>query len=232
MACCHLQLTVSDASLRIGTMVKVETFSETGGHLVNEDALAVEQHPADPNCWLCCLADGQGGRAGGQQAASLAVRVTIDAARRLPVRTLLSPTAWVSLLRQADAAVEAAPDAGFTTLISLGIVGDAVCGASSGDSKVLATIPTRAQVLTAHQFKDPPVGSGVAAFVPFSLALVEPWSVLVMSDGVWKYAGWHGIVDACKALRGRSLVQALQWQARLPGSGRYQDDFSLVLLES
>jgi PPM family protein phosphatase len=224
-------LTSFDASLRIVVMVKVETFSEIGGHLVNEDALAVEQHPSDPNCWLCCLADGQGGRAGGQQAASLAVRVAMDAVRRLPVRHLLSPAAWVSLLRQADATVEIAPDAGFTTLIGLGIVGDAVCGASSGDSKALATIPTRAQELTAQQFKDPPVGSGVAAFVTFSLALAKPWSVLVMSDGVWKYAGWDGVVDACKLLHGRSLVEALQQQARLRGSGRFQDDFSLVLRE-
>jgi hypothetical protein len=38
-------------------MVAVVTFSEVGGHAVNEDAYAVERHPGDPDCWLCCLAD-------------------------------------------------------------------------------------------------------------------------------------------------------------------------------
>jgi serine/threonine protein phosphatase PrpC len=46
-------------------MVSVITFSEAGGHPVNEDAFAVERHPADSECWLCFVADGQGGRAGG-----------------------------------------------------------------------------------------------------------------------------------------------------------------------
>ncbi len=40
-------------------MVNVLSFSEVGGHAVNEDAFAVERHPADDTCWLCCLADGQ-----------------------------------------------------------------------------------------------------------------------------------------------------------------------------
>jgi hypothetical protein len=51
----------------------------------------------------------------------------------------------------------------------------------------------------------------------------------MMSDGVWKYAGWGAIVAA--APRGRALLGALQAQARLPGSGRFPDDFTLVLLE-
>ena len=52
-----------------------------------------------------------------------------------------------------------------------------------------------------------------------------------MSDGVWKYAGWPAITQAASILRGEALLGALQARARLPGSGRFSDDFTLVLLE-
>jgi hypothetical protein len=52
-----------------------------------------------------------------------------------------------------------------------------------------------------------------------------------MSDGVWKYAGWGAITQAASTLRGRALLEALQARARLPGSGQFPDDFTLVLLE-
>ena len=41
------------------------SFSEAGGHCSNEDAFAIKQHPLDSHLWLCFVADGQGGRAGG-----------------------------------------------------------------------------------------------------------------------------------------------------------------------
>ena len=97
-------------------MVNVVTFSEAGGHIVNEDAFAVERHPGDPDCWLCCLGDGQGGRAGGAQASQLACRTAMDAALHESPRRLASPLAWAELLHGADEAVRDAPEAGFTTL--------------------------------------------------------------------------------------------------------------------
>jgi hypothetical protein len=48
-------------------MVAVFSFTEVGGHLVNEDAFLVQPHPQDPACWLLLLADGQGGRAAARQ---------------------------------------------------------------------------------------------------------------------------------------------------------------------
>lgn len=50
----------------------VFSHSEPGGHLVNEDSFVVQQHQDDPSCWICTLADGQGGRAGGARASRLA----------------------------------------------------------------------------------------------------------------------------------------------------------------
>ena len=61
-------------------MVTSLSFSEVGGHRVNEDAMAVQQHPADPNLWVCVIADGQGGQAGGGPASQLACETMMAAA--------------------------------------------------------------------------------------------------------------------------------------------------------
>ena len=47
--------------------------------------------------------------------------------------------------------------------------------------------------LTANQIKNPPVGSAAAVFTPFAGRLERPWTVLAMSDGVWKYVGWERV---------------------------------------
>ncbi len=212
-------------------MVRVVSFSEAGGHRINEDAVDVRRHPADPECWLCCLADGQGGRAGGVRAARLACDIALATATRLPPHQLAGLTAWPSILRQADEAVSHDSEAGFTTLIGLSVARDAVCGASCGDSAALAVSEGgRVRDLTAGQSKNPPVGSGTAAFVPFWAALVRPWRVVVMSDGVWKYVGREQVQRFAVELADQPLVDALQRAARLPGSGRFQDDFTVAVL--
>ncbi len=86
-------------------MVNVTTFTEPGG-LLNEDAFLVQQHPSDPARWLCFLADGQGGRSGGGEAARLACRAGLDGAVGLAPERLTDGRTWASLLRQADLAVE------------------------------------------------------------------------------------------------------------------------------
>lgn len=80
--------------------------------------------------------------------------------------------------------------------------------------------------------KNPPVGSGEAEFVPFAAALSEPRAVVAMSDGVWKYAGWDRLVRAAADLSGGDLLGALTPAARLPGSGRFPDDFTVVVFEA
>src|SRR5688572_26730704 len=119
-------------------MIQVLSFSEAGGHPFNEDAFGVERHPADADCWLAVLADGQGGTAGGAQAAQLACRTALEAAKRTPTRKLTSALAWTTLLCAADQAVYNDPQAGFTTLIGFCLAGPTLVGASCGDSAVLA----------------------------------------------------------------------------------------------
>jgi len=173
----------------------------------------------------------QGGRAGGARAAQLACQVGLDAALRLSPQSLASPS-WPGLLAQADRAVVAGSAAGFTTLVGLCVTDTHVCGASCGDSAVLAlSTGDQPRELTRQQQKNPPVGSGEAVFAPFALDLTFPWKVLVMSDGVWKYAGWQRILDAARRESGATLLAALQSAARLPGSGRFPDDFTVVVFE-
>jgi PPM family protein phosphatase len=213
-------------------MINVTTFSEAGGRPVNEDVFIVQRHPSGSDCWLCVLADGQGGRAGGADAARVACRTAAEAALRLEPVELMEPVAWHAILRQADRAVCEDPEAGFTTLLGWFIADGSLAGASCGDSAVLTLSASEpAREVTRAQIKNPPVGSGEARFTSFSASLAAPWSVLAMSDGVWKYVGWERLVRAAMTWRGEALVRALQDFARLPRSGRFPDDFTVVALE-
>ncbi|MFC1451892.1 hypothetical protein ACFLSJ_00945 [Verrucomicrobiota bacterium] len=127
--------------------------------------------------------------------------------------------------------MNAATDAGFTTLVALVLFEDGVAGASTGDSAAVAIMEGDRHILTGNQIKNPPVGSGAALFVPFACPLRVPWKVMAMSDGVWKYAGWQAVFDLASVHSGQELVEALCEKARLPGSGEFQDDFTLVLAE-
>jgi serine/threonine protein phosphatase PrpC len=213
-------------------MLRVQSFSEVGGHQVNEDAFRIETHPLDPDCVVCFLADGQGGQPGGGPAALLACQSALAAALTVLPKRLANPASWLEILRKADAAVAADAVAGFTTLVGLVIVRGKVVGASSGDSAALLISGGKPVELTAAQLKNPPVGCGMALPIPFAADLSEPWRILVMSDGVWKYVGWDRVVEVATQAADASVIDRLQQHARLPGSGRFPDDFTVVLLES
>jgi hypothetical protein len=212
-------------------MISVFSFTSAGGHLENEDAFLIQAHPAEASSWLCVLADGQGGGPGGAVAAQLACRTAMDAIAASPPRTVANSSAWLTALQQADAAVEADADAGFTTLIGFGIAGGIVAGASCGDSAVHVLCAGKHHTLTAGQRKNPPVGSGAAFFIPFAMRLASPWKILAMSDGVWKYAGWDRIADSMSHRGGQDLIDSLQTGARAPSTGQFMDDFTVVLIE-
>jgi len=213
-------------------MIRIESFSEAGnGHVANEDAVVVRQHPVDPRMTLVCLADGQGGRAGGAVAARRACDTLANVAADTDPHDLMDLASWGTLFRTADLAVAADPTAGLTTLVGFGVTTGRIAGASCGDSDVLVVTDAAAVVLTRGQRKNPSVGSGDAEAVGFEVELPQPWKVLAVSDGVWKYVGWERVIAAARAKSGRDLLAELERAARLPGSGRFQDDFTAVLLE-
>jgi hypothetical protein len=214
-------------------MIKVFSHSEPGGHPDNEDAFDVRPHPDAFTYQLCAVADGQGGRGGAALAARLACRTCLDAALATSAGKLLLPSVWPGLLHKADQAVHDDRSASFSTLAAFCAGSDCICGASTGDSAVFYRDADHAgEILTAAQWKDPPVGTRAAHFVPFSAALRPPWVVLAMSDGVWKYAGWEAILSAVAEHRGEDLVAALRQRAALRKTGELQDDFTIVGLMS
>lgn len=217
---------VECTELRVRAMLHLLTFSEAGGHPVNEDAFLADPLVGDEDRKFVCLADGQGGRAGGAKAARLAC----DTAGLL---FSIFKRPWANLLESADRAVAENKDAGLTTLIGFDVSVNHVRGASCGDSAVLVACGSGAVAeLTQHQHKNPPVGSGEAVFVSFEMPLVTPWKVLAMTDGVWKYAGWDRVRGLASRLGGEELLAALRAAARLPRSGQFPDDFTVVLIEA
>jgi hypothetical protein len=210
--------------------MRIHTFTEAGGHPHNEDAFRVQPHPLDPGVLLVALADGQGGRAGGARAAQIAVDTAIDRLKQS------HPSGFFDLngaVFDADAAVAADPKAGFTTLIAFVVLPSGrVRAESCGDSALCLVGAEGVRVLTERQFKNPPVGSGDAIFTTCDCVIEEPWQLVAMTDGVWKYAGWPAVKLLAGELRGEELIEALASRARLPGSGTFPDDFTAVVISS
>jgi len=213
-------------------MIHVQTYSKAGGHPQNEDTFAVEMHPLDPECCICLVADGQGGQSGGGPASLLACKTSLIAAFGMRPERLIEPSTWVEIARQTDTVVAADRIAGFTTLVGLCVYRGRVAGASNGDSAALLISNGSPVNLTAKQLKNPPIGSGAVVSILFSAVIIEPWKVLAMSDGVWKYVGWNRVVEFAQKACGPTLISQLQKAARLPGNNRFQDDVTMVLLEA
>ena len=205
--------------------------SEPGDGHANEDVALVRLHPQEALALLCALADGQGGRSGGADAARVAAGASLDAASTFLPGTLLEEAAWYPILGAADEAACEDDAAGYTTLVSLCVSDGRVCGASCGDSGALLLNGGRETLLTENQRKDPPVGTGAAYPVAFSARLGPDWKLLVVSDGVWKGLGWDGIARLARAHGGAELIAALRRAALEENGGRLGDDFSVILLE-
>jgi len=206
--------------------------SETGGHAQNEDAVILSPLPQHARAFLAAVADGQGGQPGGALAARLACETCARVVATFPPKELFLPSCWETILQRADAAVSATPGAGFTTLAAFWLTEKHICGASCGDSAVvLFNAGDPARVLTSGQRKNPPVGSGDAIGVSFAANLSPPWTVLAMSDGVWKYAGWENVLRIGAGERGEAIGGALLDCARLKRTGELQDDFTLIVLQ-
>jgi PPM family protein phosphatase len=212
-------------------MIQVFSHSEPGGHSENQDAFDLRALSFGHDEFLCVVADGQGGQGGAALAAQLACKVCLGEASRYPREMLLVPETWINILRAADREVAADPVAGFTTIVAFFITSTIVCGASCGDGATLLVSADRhGEMLTSRQHKTPAAGSGAAVFTGFTANLMRPWTVLAMTDGVWKYAGLDKVVKAASLQNGEQIIRSLRERAGLPRTGRLQDDFTLVVV--
>jgi len=209
-------------------MIEVHQFTEAGSHVQNEDILQIQKLSGEEG-FLCALADGQGGQIGAARAARMACQAVIEKALSFPVPKLLAQTTWIQILEGADQAVSNDSDAGFTTLVAFCLVPDFICGGSCGDSAAALISGSEKIILTQRQSKNPPVGSGGASFTWFARKLGGTWTVLAMSDGVWKYASMQGVMNSAAEKYGDEIIQDLLNRCRLPGSRALQDDFTLAI---
>ena len=203
-------------------------FSEAGHNHANEDFARVQSHPYNVGALIGVLADGQGGQFGGGAAARVAVQRCFELALARSVAELLERQTWREILRAADEAVEADADAGFTTLIGLCATETQICGASCGDSAALLVDARQILELTAAQRKNPPVGSGAATPMSFAAPRPADSSLLLMSDGVWKFVGFERIAQTARQFQDVELVTALRDLQLTGNSGKLPDDFSLI----
>lgn len=206
--------------------------TEPGDGHGNEDAVLVRRHPHAAEVLVCALADGQGGQSGGRSAAHVGVADSVGAAGAVPAGELFDAASWYAIVGSADAAVDEADDAGFTTLVALCVDGKRVQGASCGDSAAVLLQGGQAAWLTEDQRKNPPIGSGEAIPVAFHADLNGLWKLLLISDGVWRYVGYESIAKIAAERDGDALIATLR-QAALDGNGgKLGDDFSVILVQS
>ncbi len=199
--------------------------------MTNEDAIGVIRYADEPPTLICALSDGQGGQAGGARAAQIAVESCLEKAQSYPLKKLLNPFTWQAIGEAVDRNVSLDSDAGYATFIGLALIPSFVIGISCGDSAVALLLGDKFVQLTEHQQKNPPIGSGAARLTPFSARLDDTWKMLMMSDGVWKFAGWEAIIEMCRAEEEQALISSLREVAVSSTGGRLLDDFSVILIE-
>lgn len=206
------------------TATHVEGYYD-GYHTEVEDR--AEVIPLDDGATLVLVvADGAGGRAGGAWAADVAVQqVRAWATDRHRVGEI-NERALCRLLLDVDRALVDDPSAGETTAVVAAVSPLGVVGASVGDSGAWQITPTGWDDLTEQQRK-PMLGTGEAFPVAFKTGPLRG-TLLVASDGLWKYADAPAV---CQTARHSPLGDAA---ARLLDlvrlcSGGLHDDVSVVL---
>ncbi len=221
------------------TGIEIHSLSLAGELGPNEDACVSRFHPRRQTAALCAVSDGQGGRPGGAAASSLACEAIVGLASECSPWRLHWPTTWRSLARRTDCQVRALPGAGFCTLVGLAVTARRVSGAACGDSAaVLAVGNDATQFLTRDQQKDPPVGSGNASFTFFTARVSpgKPWTLLLMTDGVWKFTGLDPVIEAAISRAPAPLIiDQLRTAARrnAPLLRRsFRDDFTVIVVQN
>ena len=213
-------------------MTTLLTYSEPGENAINEDYLVTQIHVIDKNYLICALADGQGGTAGGAQAAKTACEAVINMAQEKRPKDLLEMETWFDIFYEADKSVTSDKVAGLTTLVAFCLNSSQISGASTGDSELYLIDTKGTKNLTSAQIKNPPLGTSGSLAIPFSARLSVPWKVLTMTDGVWKYGGIEKIYEIGTDVNSQSIIDMLLQKARLPRSGKLQDDFSIIVVDS
>ncbi len=173
------------------------------------------------------VADGVGGRSGAERAAELAIESVRRGACGLP--NLGDPSAWTTLLATIDLDLHDDSSAGETTLVVVATTDAGLCGASVGDSEAWVVRDNVIDRLTTGGRRKPYLGYGAATPFGFSSPPLAGATLLVATDGLFKYADEARI---CDAALNPNLNAAASTTAELVrnGAGSFYDDLALVLV--
>lgn len=174
---------------------------------------------------LVVLADGAGGTGGGGEAAEAICARMTEAARR----GVRGAEAWASCLSDADREAAEAGIIGESTAVVVEVSGNAICGASVGDSEAWVVGGTTVVEVSRGQERKPLIGSGRARPVTFGPASFDG-RLLVATDGLFKYAPAGILADLARGANVEDAASGLLACVRLR-SGTLPDDVALVLAE-
>jgi serine/threonine protein phosphatase PrpC len=174
---------------------------------------------------VVALADGSGGRAGGDVAAQILVSQVSKIAQN--VSDPQDEEFWISWMKKIDTLVLENEWAGETTAIVAVVGSGYVSGASVGDSSAWLIENHKYLDLTKNQVRRPFIGSGLAQ--PRSFGIKSSNGVLLLgSDGLTKYADAERLQDIVRNNDLEVAADRLIEVVRLP-SGSYFDDVSCIL---
>lgn len=170
---------------------------------------------------VVAVADGAGGMGAGDVAATTAIAEVERA-----YLTVHSAAEWTSLLRQIDHRIVD----GQTTLVVVDIRPIGIAGASVGDSQAFIISDRGLNNLTAHQHRNPLLGSGSAEPVGFmSSPLIG--TLLVATDGFFNYAKPAAIEKLVATSEFMTLPRRAIELVRLP-SGDFWDDVGIAAVRN
>lgn len=173
--------------------------------------------------YLLAVADGMGGRPGGAAAAEFALG-GIGAYVRWP--DFPGPNALADLLRRIDLDAAGGRDVGETTAATCCVSERGLSGAAVGDSAAWWVTADAVTHLADQAWPKPWIGSGSARPFPFS-APPETGTLLLMTDGVWKYADPTVLAGIARGDDLPSIPRRLIDAARMR-SGQLQDDAAVI----
>ncbi len=191
----------------------------------NQDAIEIRRLQ---NACLIALADGQGGQAGGALAARIAIRTALDFLET--ARDPFNSTQLRTAVSLADEAVEAHPEAGFSTLIVLACHEKRVAGASVGDSMALHISSNGELEPSERQRKNPPLGSGACLGTPFEYQVRLDEQTLLMSDGVFRFVGSEQLARTCRESSDSEVMARFLELQKRSANGDLFDDWSAILI--
>src|SRR5579872_5859306 len=155
--------------------------SEAGGR-VSEDRSAILDLGT---AILLVVADGAGGRGAGARAAEHAVQ-EISRQALADVGRARAPGFWAGILCDIDQDLMSSRQGGETTAVIAAVSAQGVAGVSIGDSAAWLVTSDGYEDLTWRQETKLRLGCADCGPAPFSSA--SAGTLIVMSDGLWRYA--------------------------------------------